>query len=135
MKFLGWRPDFVLGLVLLTLMGCSVPTPPRPLTATAARQTLEAWNPTFVKVLKFYGFHESGDGSGHTRVAYVLLENPSDQKQAIFAAQFQLLTQPDGRQQWYLTSLVTHATAGLSRRWGWDNLMVPVTETGATGSG
>jgi hypothetical protein len=57
----------------------------------------------------------------------VLLVNPSDkvQKQVPFAARFQLLTLPDGRQQWFLTSLMSHG-AGLTRRQGWDNLIIPV---------
>jgi hypothetical protein len=78
-------------------------------------------------VAQFYGFHQPGDPAGHTQVAYVSLVNPSDplQKQTIFAAQFQLLTRPDGRQQWFLTSLISHA-GGLSRRQGWDNLMEAV---------
>ncbi|MFZ5453202.1 MAG: hypothetical protein ACOZF2_15190 [Thermodesulfobacteriota bacterium] len=135
MKCAGWRLKFVLGLILMVLAGCSLPSPPPPLTANAAQQTLNAWNPTFCKVVKFYGFYQPGDGPGPTRVAYVSLVNPSDhlQKQTIFAARFQLLAQPDGRQQWYLTSLISHA-AGLSRRQGWDNLMEPVTEAGATGT-
>lgn len=135
MKLTGWRLKFLLVLMLVMLTGCSLATPPPPLTATAVQQTLNAWNPTFCKVVKFYGFYQPGTNSGHTLVAYVSLVNPSDhlQKQTIFAARFQLLTRPDGQQQWYLTSLISHA-AGLSRRQGWDNLMEPVTEAGDTGS-
>lgn len=126
MKSAGWRPQLVLCLILVVLTGCSLPPPP-PLAPTAAQQTLNDWNPTYCKVVQFYGFHQPGDAAGHTQVAYVLLVNPSDplQKQTIFAAHFQLLTRPDGRQQWFLTSLTSHA-AGLSRRQGWDNLMEPV---------
>jgi len=132
MKFAGWRPKLVLWLILAALTGCSLPSSPPPLTAAAAQQTLDTWNSTYCKVLKFYGFHNSGEGAGQTRVAYVMTVNPGEsiQKQTIFAARFQLLTRPDGQQQWFLTSLINHGT-GLSRRQGWDNLMVPVEETAA----
>ncbi|MDD2904438.1 MAG: hypothetical protein PHU44_18575 [Syntrophales bacterium] len=135
MKFAGWRLKFVLVLVLVVLTGCSLPTTPPPLTAAAAQQTLNTWNPTFCKVVKFYGFYQPGHSPGPTQVAYVSLVNPGDQlqKQTIFAARFELLTHPDGRRQWYLTSLISHA-AGLSRRQGWDNLMEPVKEGVDTGS-
>ena len=135
MKLAGWRPKFILCLILGALMGCSLTSSPPPLTAAAAQETLDAWNPTYCKVVKFYGFHQVQEGPGSTRVAYVLLVNPSEraQKQTIFAARFELLTRPDGRQQWFLTSLITHA-GGLSRRQGWDNLMEPVTEAGDKGS-
>ena len=135
MQSAGWRHKFVLGLILAALTGCSLPPPPPPLTAAAAQKTLENWNSTYVKVVKFYGFHNPGDSAGHIQVAYVLTVNPSEhqQKQTIFAARFQLLTQPDGRQQWFLTSLTNHGM-GLSRRWGWDNLMEPVGETAAAAS-
>jgi hypothetical protein len=121
------HPKLVLWLILVVLTGCSLPPSLPPLTAAAAQQTLDNWNTTHCKVVEFYGFHHPGEGEGHTRVAYVLLVNPSEhqQKQTIFAARFQLLTQPDGRQQWFLTSLTNHG-AGLSRRQGWDNLMVAV---------
>ena len=135
MKIAGWRLKLVLVLILVGLTGCSLATPPPPLTATAVQHTLNSWNPTFCKVAKFYGFYQPGNDAGHTRVAYVSVVNPSDhlQKQTIFAARLQLLTQPDGRQQWFLTSLISHA-GGLSRRQGWDNLMEPVTEAGDKGS-
>jgi hypothetical protein len=135
MKSAGMRPKLVLWLILVVLTGCSLPPTAPPLTAAAVQQTLDNWNTTYCKVVEFYGFHNSGDSGGHTQVAYVLLVNPSDhlQKQTIFAARFQLLTQPDGRQQWFLTSLTSHSS-GLSRRQGWDNLMVSVKETGAAAS-
>jgi hypothetical protein len=41
----------------------------------------------------------------------------------VYAARFHLLTVPEGRQQWFLVSLTTHSS-GLSRRQGWDNLMI-----------
>jgi len=127
MKAAGWGPRLVLCLILSGLWGCTPAPPPPPLSVTAAQQTLDNWNPTYCKVAQFYGFHQPGDAAGHTQVAYVSLVNPSDplQKQMIYAAQFQLLTRPDGRQQWFLTSLTSHA-GGLSRRQGWDNLMEAV---------
>ncbi|MBI4644085.1 MAG: hypothetical protein HY743_10285 [Deltaproteobacteria bacterium] len=135
MKSAGMRPKLVLWLILVVLTGCSLPSPPPPLTAAAAQQTLDSWNTTYFKVVEFYGLHNPGDSAGHTQVAYVSMVNPNDahQKQTIFAARFQLLTQPDGRQQWFLTSLTSHSS-GLSRRQGWDNLMVPAKETGADAS-
>lgn len=114
-------------MLLLTLAGgCVLPPPePLPLEARAARQTLDRWNPQYSKVVEFYGFHDPG--GGHTRVAYVLLAAPGDPagKPIVFEATFKLLTRPDGRQQWFLTSLVNHS-GGLTRRQGWDNLLVPV---------
>jgi hypothetical protein len=43
----------------------------------------------------------------------------------VFTARFQLLTGPEGQSRWFLTSLMTPGE-GLSRRRGWDNLLVPV---------
>lgn len=132
MKSVGWNPKFIGLLILVALLGCSLPPPPPPLSAAAAQQTVNDWNPSYFKVVDFYGFHQPGGAAGHTQVAYLLGVNPSDQspKQMVFEGRFELLTRPDGRQQWFLTSLVSHA-AGLSRRQGWDNLMVPVKETAA----
>ena len=61
------------------------------------------------------------------RQAFVLIANPKDPaaKPVIFIAQFQRLIRPDGSQEWFLTSLVSHS-AGLTRRQGWDNLLVQV---------
>jgi hypothetical protein len=117
-------------LLVVFFLGCAVPTSATPpLTAAAARNTLDSWNPDYCKVVEFYGFYKA-EGPAPTQVAYVLLANPGDkaQKQTVFAARFQLLTLPDGQQKWFLTSLMSHG-AGLSRRQGWDNLIVPVTET------
>jgi hypothetical protein len=77
-------------------------------------------------VAKFIGFYQSGDNAAE-QVAYVLLENPSDkaQKPQVFAARFQFLTPPEGQAQWFLMALVT-PSSGLSRRQGWDNLIIPV---------
>jgi len=118
-----------LALLLALLLGCTAPgAAPPPLTAAAAQHTLDNWNPQYCKVTEFYGFHKPAEG-GATQVAYVLLTNPGDKahKPVLYAARFQLLTLPDGQQRWYLTSLVNHAS-GLTRRQGWDNLLVPVKE-------
>jgi hypothetical protein len=105
-----------------------MPTPPpasASLPVAAAHKTLDQWNPQYCKVLEFYGFFHPDQGD--TQIAYVLLANPGDpnQKQAVYEARFQLLTRPDGQQQWFLTGLISHA-AGLTRRQGWDNLFIPV---------
>jgi hypothetical protein len=75
-------------------------------------------------VAEFYGFHHAGED---TLVAFVLLASPvhPDVKPTLYEARFQLLTRPDGKHQWFLTSLMNHA-AGLTRRQGWDNLLIPV---------
>jgi hypothetical protein len=117
------------GLLLVFFLGCAVPSPATPpLTTAAARHTLDNWNSNYCKVAEFYGFYKA-EGGAPSQVAYVLMVNPSDkaQKPTVFAARFQLLTLPDGQQKWFLTSLVSHG-AGLSRRQGWDNLIIPVTE-------
>jgi hypothetical protein len=124
----SWRKArwFVGCLFFSLLLGCSLPfAPTPPLSADAARQTLDRWNPQYCKVAEFYGFHQSE--ASNTRQAYVLIANPKDPaaKPVIFVAQFQLLTRPNGSQEWFLTSLVSHA-GGLSRRQGWDNLLIPV---------
>jgi hypothetical protein len=133
MTSLGWRYKSVLWLTLVVLMGCTLPTSPPALSAAAAQNTLDNWNPSYCKVVEFYGFYKPGEGGGQTLVAYVSLVNPAEhsQKQTIFAARFQLLNRSEGQQQWFLTSLTSHAS-GLSRRQGWDNLMIPVkTNSGA----
>ncbi len=128
MKPVAWRYQSMVWLALVILMGCSSFAAPAPsLSAAAAQYTLDNWNPAYCKVVEFYGFYQPGDDGGHSRIAYVLLVNPGEQsqKQTIYEARFQLLQRPDGRQQWFLTALTNHA-AGLSRRQGWDNLMIPV---------
>jgi hypothetical protein len=57
----------------------------------------------------------------------VLIGNPGDkaQKPVVYTARFQFLTLPEGQSRWFLTSLVTHSS-GLSKRLGWDNLIIPV---------
>ncbi len=131
MKLSDWRGLAGLLIFAALVIGCTVPpaTAQAPLSAAAAQQTLDGWNPSFCKVAEFYGLHKPG-ASGATLVAYVFIVNPSDkaQKPAVYAANFQLLTRPDGRQQWFLTSLVTHGSGILSKRQGWDNLLVPVKE-------
>ncbi len=134
MTLSAWRRLAVIVLLLCCYLGCTVPSSPQTpqLTAAAAQKTLDSWNPSFCKVMEFYGFYQS-KGNGANEVAYVLMANPSDkaQKPVVYAAQFQLLTLPDGQQRWFLVSLVTHSS-GLSRRQGWDNLIIPVKETAAS---
>jgi hypothetical protein len=116
-------------LVLSLLPGCNLPfLPAPPLKIAAARQTLDSWNPHYCKVIEFYGFYQPE--AADTRQAYVLIANPKDPaaKPIIFVAQFQLLTRPDGSQEWFLTSLVSHSGVLSRSRQGWDNLLVPVKE-------
>jgi hypothetical protein len=120
-------------LLLMVLLGCTALGPGTPpLTAAQARQTLDSWNPNYCKVIEFYGFHRPVEG---TLVAYVLLTNPSDKahKPMMYVAKFQLLTLADGAQKWYLTSLINHAS-GLTRRQGWDNLLIPVEKAASPAS-
>lgn len=129
----GWGKRAAALLLWGCLLGCTVPSSVNPpLTVAAVQNTLDSWNPNYCKVAEFYGLHKEGEG--HSQVAYVLLANPSDkaQKPVVYAAQFQLLALPDGQQRWFLIGLVTHS-AGLSRRQGWDNLMIPVKEAAMTG--
>jgi hypothetical protein len=115
-------------VLLSCFLGCAMPSSSQspPLTAAAARHTLDSWNPNFCKVAEFYGLYKSDENSAN-QVAYVLIANPGDraQKPVVYAARFQLLTLPDGQMRWFLVSLVTHSS-GLTRRQGWDNLMIPV---------
>jgi hypothetical protein len=134
MTLSGWRRLAAIVLLMGFFLGCAVPSTPQnsSLTLTAAQNTLDTWNPNYCKVTEFYGFYKSGE-NGANQVAYVLIANPSDkgQKPVVYAARFQLLTVPAGKQQWFLVSLTTHSS-GLSRRQGWDNLMIPVKEASAT---
>ncbi|MFZ5449232.1 MAG: hypothetical protein ACOZFS_11410 [Thermodesulfobacteriota bacterium] len=129
MTLSGWRRLAAI-MLFLGFLGCTVPSSSQTsqLTVAAAQNTLDSWNPSFCKVVEFYGFYKSAENAG-SELAYVLIGNPSDkgQKPAVFVARFQLLTLPGGQQQWFLTSLVTHSS-GLSRRQGWDNLIIPVKE-------
>lgn len=119
-------PRLLLGLFVSLLLGCNLPFfPTPPLTTAAARHTLDTWNPNYCQVKEFYGwFQPAADDS---RLAYVLISNPKDpeSKPVVFVARFQLLTRPDGNQQWFLISLVSHSE-GLTLRRGWDNLIFPV---------
>jgi hypothetical protein len=65
----------------------------------------------------------------------VLIGNPSDknQKTTVYEARFQLLNLPEGGERWFLVSLVSHSS-GLTRRLGWDNLMIQVTAAPASPS-
>jgi hypothetical protein len=124
----GRAQKLLVYLCFSVLLGCNLPfLPAPPLTIAAARQTLDRWNPQYCKVVEFYGFYQPG--AADTKEGYVLLANPKEPaaKPAIFVAQFKLLTRPDGSQEWFLTSLVSHS-GGLTRRQGWDNLLIPVKE-------
>lgn len=124
----GWAQKLLLCWCFSVLLGCNLPfLPAPPLTIAAARQTLDRWNPQYCKVVEFYGFYQSG--APDTKEGYVLLASPKEHaaKPVIFVAQFKLLTRPDGSQEWFLTSLVSHS-GGLTRRQGWDNLLIPVRE-------
>jgi hypothetical protein len=132
MTLSGWRRLAAIVLLLCGYLGCAPSSSPMPaLTPSAAQSTLDNWNPSFCKVAEFYGFYKSPKNPV-SQVAYVLMANPSDkaQKPLIFEAHFQLLILPQGQERWFLTSLVTHSS-GLSRRQGWDNLMILVKEAAA----
>ncbi|MCX5892647.1 MAG: hypothetical protein NTW80_06695 [Deltaproteobacteria bacterium] len=110
------------------LLGCGLAPAAEPsLTVAAAQATLDSWNPSYCKVAEFHGLYKP-EGGGATQVAYVSLVSPSDKapKLTVYAAIFQLLTKPDGKQQWFLTSLLTHGQGLFVKRQGWDNLMLPV---------
>ena len=100
--------------------------PDSPVDGGGGQDTLDSWNPSYCKVAEFYGFYKPGENAANQE-AYVLIANPSDkaQKPVVYAARFQLLTLPEGQPRWFLVSLITHSS-GLSRRQGWDNLMIPV---------
>jgi hypothetical protein len=85
-------------------------------------------------VVEFYGIYAPGERT-NARMAYVLIGNPSDknQKPTRYEARFQLLTLPEGGERWFLVSLMTHSS-GLTRRQGWDNLMIQVTAAPASPS-
>jgi len=125
---------FLVILFIYCLAGCELPASPTTpaLTAAAAQYTLDHWNPNYCKVIKFYGLHRPA--APDTRLAYVLLSNPKepDQKPILSVGRFQLLSRPDGSQEWFLTSLLSHS-GGITRRQGWDNLLIPVKAKGDTG--
>jgi hypothetical protein len=128
MQWSGWRHWAAIGLLLSSFLGCAPPSASQtpPLTTAAAKHTLDSWNPGFCKVADFYGFYLSGQNPAKQE-AFVLIANPGDkaQKPVVYTARFQLLTLPEGQPRWFLTSLMTHSS-GLSKRLGWDNLIVPV---------
>jgi hypothetical protein len=130
MKWSGSSRMAAIALLLGLILGCTMPSASQnvPLTPATVKHTLDHWNPRYCKVMEFYGFYNPA-GNGGERVAYVLMANPSDMalKPQVFAARFQLLTLPSGQHHWFLVSLITHS-AGLSRRQGWDNLMIQVQE-------
>ena len=129
-KLSGWRGLCGLFLMMAFWCGCTASpfAAPPPLSVAAAQHTLDAWNPSYCKVAEFYGFFQPE--SSATRVAYVSIVNPGDkaQKAAVYNATFQLLSRADGQQQWFLTEVVTHSLGILTKRQGWDTLMVPVQE-------
>jgi hypothetical protein len=98
MKFSGWRGLVGLLIPVAFFLGCTVPpsAAQSPLSATAAQQTLDSWNPSYCKVAEFYGLYKP-EAAGATQVT-VLIANPGDkaQRPAVYAANFQL-TRPDGR--------------------------------------
>ena len=128
MMWSGWRRLAAVVLLLSGFLGCMMPSSSQtpPLTAAAAKHTLDSWNSGFCKVVDFYGFYLAGENAANQE-AYVLIANPGDkaQKPVVYTARFQLLISPEGQPRWFLTSLVTHSS-GLSRRLGWDNLIIPV---------
>ena len=128
MMWSGWRRWAAIVLLLAGFLGCTMPASSQtpPLTAAAARHTLDTWNPGFCKVADFYGFYVSGANPANQE-AYVLIANPGDkpQKRVFYTARFHLLPFPGGQPRWFLTSLITHSS-GLSKRLGWDNLIIPV---------
>ena len=122
-------------LLIYCVTGCELPASPTPaLSAAKAQYTLDHWNPNYCKVIKFYGLHQPA--AKNSRLAYVLLANPKEptQKPILSVARFQLLNLPDGSQEWFLTSLLSHS-GGLTRRQGWDNLLIPVKTKGDASSG
>jgi hypothetical protein len=126
MEYRGIVRSLLFCLCFSLLLGCNLPFLPAPvLTIAAARQTLDRWNPQYCKVVEFYGFYQPA--APDIKEGYVLLANPKEHnaKPVIFVAQFKLLTRPDGSQEWFLTSLMNHSS-GLTRRQGWDNLLIPV---------
>ncbi|MGD0971913.1 MAG: hypothetical protein ABSA04_11035 [Desulfobaccales bacterium] len=129
-KLSGRRGLCGLFLTMAFWCGCTASpfAAPPPLSVAAAQHTLDAWNPSYCKVAEFYGFFQPE--SSATRVAYVSIVNPGDkaQKAAVYNATFQLLSRADGQQQWFLTEVVTHSSGILTKRQGWDTLMVPVQE-------
>jgi hypothetical protein len=128
MRWSDWRRLAAIVLLLSGFLGCTLPSPSPtpPLTAAAARHTLDSWNSGFCNVVDFIGFYQTRENPA-TQVAYVLIANPSDkgQKPQVYTAQFQLITLPEGQSRWFLTSLIT-PSSGLSKRQGWDNLIIPV---------
>lgn len=125
-KPFGW-----LGLTMLFLLlgGCpSSPVSQTDLSVEAARHALDTCNPSYVKVMEFYGlYYPDQRPPRNTCIAYVLITNPTekDQKLVVYEANFKRLLKADGQGQWYLAGLLTHGS-GLTKRLGWDNLMIPV---------
>jgi len=127
MTWSGWRCWAAVALLLGGFLGCVAPSsPPGPsLTAAAARHTLDSWNPSYCKVVEFYGIFEHHPNE---REAFALIANPSEKGQnpQNYAARFQLLTLSEGQSRWFLTRLLTLGEPAMRRRLGWDNLLIPV---------
>jgi hypothetical protein len=129
-KLSGWR--VLCGLFLTMAFWCGCTASPfaasPPLSVAAAQNALDTWNPGYCKVAEFFGFYQPE--AANSRIAYVSIVDPADksQKATIYAATFQLLSRADGRQQWFLTGVVTIGSGILTKRQGWDNLLVPVQE-------
>lgn len=123
----GKAERILFGLLVSLFLGCNLPFfPAPPLTTAAARQTLDSWNPQYCKVSEFYGWCQPT--AADSRLAYVLISTPKHPtaKPVLSVARFRLLIRPDGSQEWFLTSLLSHSE-GLTPRQGWDNLLIPVT--------
>ncbi|AEB09553.1 hypothetical protein [Desulfobacca acetoxidans] len=117
-------------VVLLALLaaGCQAPSREnQELSSEAVQHTIDHWNPSFAKVIDFYGLHFPHGKTGDVAEAYVLLTNPADRekKLTVFEAQLKRLYKSDGQPQWHLTALVSHGLVG-GQRLGWDNLMTPI---------
>ena len=94
MRWSDWRRLAAIVVLLSCFLGCAEPSSSQspPLTAAAARHTLDSWNQYFCKVAEFYGLYKSEENSAN-QVAYVLIVNPSDkaQRPLVYTARFQLL--------------------------------------------
>ncbi len=125
----GWPRLAGVALIVFLAAGCQPSKSDiRELTVAEAQHTLNTWNPSYAKVMEFYGFYyPDGNPQGPGCVAYVLLSNPADKEPRllVYEAHFRRLVRPEGTSQWYLTGLISHS-AGLTRRQGWDTLLIPV---------
>ena len=81
MQWSGWRRWAAIVLLLCGILGCTLPSSSQtpPLTAAAAKHTLDSWNSGFCKVADFYGFYISGQNPANQE-AFVLIANPNPQE-------------------------------------------------------